>query len=145
MSKLYLAYGSNLNLQRMAFRCPTAKIVATTYLEHYKLIFRGYNGSAVATVEPSENDRVPVMIWEIFDKDEENLDIYEGYPRLYRKENVTVKIGGRKTQVMMYVMNPGRPLGNPSAYYYATILQGYRTARFDPTYLKEGVMRSVVK
>ncbi len=145
MSKLYLAYGSNLNLQQMAFRCPTAKIVATTYLEHYKLTFRGYNGSAVATVEPSENDRVPVMIWEIFDKDEENLDIYEGYPRLYRKENVTVKIGGRKTQVMMYVMNPGRPLGKPSAYYYATILQGYRTARFDPTYLKEGVMRSVVK
>ena len=82
---------------------------------------------------------------EIFDKDEESLDIYEGYPRLYRKENVTVKIGGRKTQVMMYVMNPGRPLGKPSAYYYATILQGYRTARFDPTYLKEGVMRSVVK
>ena len=78
MSKLYLAYGSNLNLQQMAFRCPTAKIVATTYLEHYKLTFRGYNGSAVATVEPSENNRVPVMIWKIFDKDEESLDIYEG-------------------------------------------------------------------
>ena len=66
MSKLYLAYGSNLNLQQMAYRCPTARVVATTYLEHYKLTFRGHNGNAVATVEPSENDRVPVMIWKIF-------------------------------------------------------------------------------
>ena len=145
MSKLYLAYGSNLNLQQMAYRCPTARVVATTYLEHYKLTFRGHNGNAVATVEPSENDRVPVMIWEIFDKDEQSLDIYEGYPRLYRKEYVNVKINNRKTQVMMYVMNLGRPLGKPSAYYYSTILQGYRTAHFDPTYLKDGVMRSVVK
>ena len=145
MSKLYLAYGSNLNLQQMAYRCPTARMVATTYLEHYKLTFRGHNGNAVATVEPSENDRVPVMIWEIFDADEDSLDIYEGFPRLYRKENVTVKIDSRKTQVMTYVMNPGRPLGKPSAYYYATILQGYRTAKFDPVYLKEGVARSVGK
>ncbi|MBR2953470.1 MAG: gamma-glutamylcyclotransferase [Clostridia bacterium] len=145
MSKLYLAYGSNLNLQQMAYRCPTARVVATTYLEHYKLTFRGHNGNAVATVEPSENDRVPVMIWEIFDKDEESLDIYEGYPRLYRKEYVTVKINNRKTQVMMYVMNPGRPLGKPSAYYYSTILQGYLDARFDKTYLNNGVKRSVAK
>ena len=35
-----------------------------------------------------------------------SLDIYEGYPRLYRKEYVNVKIGNRQTQVMMYVMNP---------------------------------------
>ncbi len=50
----------------------------------------------MATVESSKNDKVPVMIWEIFDKDEQSLDIYEGYPRLYRKEYVNVKINGRK-------------------------------------------------
>ena len=84
-----------------------------------------------------------ISLWEIFDKDEQSLDIYEGYPRLYRKEYVTVKINNRKTQVMMYIMNPGRPLGKPSAYYYSTILQGYRTAKFDPTYLKDSIVRAI--
>ena len=27
MSKLYVAYGSNLNLKQMAYRCPTATLV----------------------------------------------------------------------------------------------------------------------
>lgn len=141
MSKFYLAYGSNLNLEQMSYRCPTAKTVTTTYLENYTLAFRGFNGSAVATVEPSENDRVPVMIWEISDKDEENLDIYEGYPHLYKKEYVNIKINNTDVQVMMYVMNPGKPLGKPSVNYYITILEGYYTAEFDPSYLNNAVMR----
>ena len=42
-------------------------------------------------------------------------------------------------------MNPSRPLGKPSSNYYSTILQGYLVARFDKTYLNDGVKRSVTK
>ena len=142
MSKLYLAYGSNLNRQQMAHRCPTAKVVGTTFLEGYKLTFRGPHASAVATVEPSENDKVPVMIWEIQDRDEAALDIYEGFPRLYTKETVKVKLGRKNEEVMMYVMTEGRPLNLPSAYYYGTILHGYKGAKFDKKFLDDGVKRS---
>ena len=142
MSKYYLAYGSNLNLRQMAQRCPTAKVVGTTYLENYELLFRGPHGCAVATVEPCKDSKVPVMIWEIQDRDEHALDIYEGYPRLYTKETVKVKLGRKSVEVMMYVMTEGRPLALPSAYYYATILHGYKTAKFDKTFLDEGVDKS---
>jgi gamma-glutamylcyclotransferase (GGCT)/AIG2-like uncharacterized protein YtfP len=142
MSKLYLAYGSNLNRQQMAHRCPTAKVVGTTFLEGYKLLFRGPHAGAVATVEPSKDDKVPVMIWEIQDRDEAALDVYEGFPRLYTKETVKVKLGRKMTEVMMYVMTEGRPLNLPNAYYYGTILHGYKGAKFDKKFLDDGVERS---
>ena len=37
--KLYIAYGSNLNLEQMKFRCPTAKLVGKGTIENYELQF----------------------------------------------------------------------------------------------------------
>ena len=51
---LYIAYGSNLNLPQMAFRCPTAKVVGASEIKGYELLFRGGRKGAVATVEPLE-------------------------------------------------------------------------------------------
>ena len=39
-NKLYVAYGSNLNLEQMARRCPTAKVVGIGVLKDYQLTFR---------------------------------------------------------------------------------------------------------
>ena len=39
--KYYIAYGSNLNLPQMAFRCPTAKVVGVSEIKDYELLFRG--------------------------------------------------------------------------------------------------------
>ena len=38
--KLYIAYGSNLNLEQMKFRCPTAKLVGKGIVENYELQFK---------------------------------------------------------------------------------------------------------
>ena len=46
---LYIAYGSNLNLPQMAFRCPTAEVVGKSELKDYGLLFRGSRYGAVAT------------------------------------------------------------------------------------------------
>ena len=40
-AKYYIAYGSNLNLEQIARRCPTAKVVGSTTLKNYRLMFRG--------------------------------------------------------------------------------------------------------
>ena len=141
--KLYLAYGSNLNLSQMAGRCPTAKVVGVSELKDYKLLFRGPTGGAVATVEPSKGDSVPVLIWEITKNDEAALDRYEGFPFLYRKESLTVKIKGRKRKVMAYIMNEGRSLGQPSMYYYSVIHDGYTTQDFDNETLKAALEDSI--
>lgn len=43
MSKkqLYIAYGSNINLEQMAYRCPHSKVVGTSEIKDFELEFRG--------------------------------------------------------------------------------------------------------
>ena len=45
----------------------------------------------------------------------------------------------------MKLMNEGRPLEQPSCYYYSTILEGYNSAGFDAEYLREAVEGSYEK
>lgn len=95
--RFYIAYGSNLNLEQMAKRCPTAEVVKATYLQNYRLMFRG-KGTAVATIERQQGSKVPIIIWRLQPSDEYNLDIYEGYPHLYRKEMIKVTVdSGQQT------------------------------------------------
>lgn len=140
--KIYLAYGSNLNLEQMAFRCPNAKVLGTSILNDYKMLFRGGRGYGVATVEPSPGDFVPVLLWGITPTCEAALDIYEGFPRLYRKETVTVKLYDEPVEAMVYIMNEGHPLAMPSPGYYSTIREGYKTALFDIDILNKAVERT---
>ena len=141
--KLYLAYGSNLNLEQMAHRCPTAKVVGKAEINNMQLLFRGPHDGAVATIEPRKGSAVPVLVWEITPEDEAALDRYEGFPLLYRKETVNVKLGGKTIKAMVYIMNEGRPLGKPGCYYYSIIYKGYMSAGFDTEILKKAVADSM--
>ncbi|MCI2105271.1 MAG: gamma-glutamylcyclotransferase [Intestinimonas sp.] len=140
---LYIAYGSNLNLPQMAFRCPTAKVVGASEIKGYELLFRGGRKGAVATVEPFEGGSVPVLLWKIRSGDEQALDRYEGYPHFYRKEMMEVELKGKAVPGMVYVMNGGHELGAPSDFYLNTIMEGYKTAGFDTDFLDQAVEKSV--
>ena len=140
--RLYIAYGSNLNLSQMAYRCPTAKVVGKSELKGYELLFRGGRRGAVATVEPKEDSSVPVLLWNIQEADEAALDRYEGYPRFYDKQMMEVELKGKSVSAMVYVMTPGHAFGIPSYYYANTILEGYKTAGFDPKILKQAIDRA---
>jgi hypothetical protein len=107
----------------------------------YRLLFRGAHTGAVATVEPREGASVPVLVWEITPADEAALDRYEGWPHLYRKEDITITFGGGDITVMAYIMNAG-PLGLPGAGYLGTILEGYEALGFDPLALDAAVKAS---
>ena len=122
---LYFAYGSNINLDQMSYRCPAAQVVGPVTLDGYELLFRG---SGVATIGPKEGAVVHGLLWKITPDCERSLDRYEGYPRLYGKQAVTVKDqNGQKFTVMAYVMTE-RYLtpAIPSGFYYQGIMDGYR-------------------
>jgi len=128
---VYLAYGSNLNISQMIWRCPDAKPWGATVLEGYRLTFWGGCGNAVATIVPRDGCSVPVALWSITAADEKALDVYEGYPRLYRKEYLRLKWGGRYVKAMVYIMNHGT-VNFPSKGYFTTILEGYQDFDIDP-------------
>lgn len=80
-------------------------------------------------------ERVPALVWQITPNDEKALDRYEGWPHLYRKEMMKVKVDKTKVNAIVYIMNEGRPLDQPSCFYYSTILEGYQSTGFDDEYL----------
>lgn len=142
-NRFYIAYGSNLNLEQMARRCPTAEVVKATYLQNYRLMFRG-KGTAVATIEKHKGSKVPILIWKIQPSDERNLDIYEGFPHLYRKETLKVTVDSKQVRAMVYIMNESLySYGVPSRSYFDTIQQGYKDSDFDTKILRQAVLDSV--
>ncbi len=141
MSKLYIAYGSNLNKEQMKFRCPDALLVGVGEIPNYQLLFRG-GMNAVATIEPLKGERVPFGLWKISDRDELALDRYEGFPTLYYKKNFMMQIQGKEAEAMAYIMDPRYEIGVPSKTYYQTILQGYKDCGLDCQVLDDAVQKS---
>ena len=129
--KEYFAYGSNLNFEQMAYRCPEATAVGTAKLNGYELAFRrGY-----LTVLPKEGSTVEGLIWSVTEQDAAHLDVYEGYPKFYDKETMTVTdTNGHAHEIVVYTMNePYRSQLLPvSSAYMATVLQGCRDAGIYP-------------
>lgn len=142
--KLYVAYGSNLHLRQMSYRCPDAEVFGTGVVKNHSLTFWGnWSRNGVATILPDADTDVPVAVWEISASDEENLDVYEGYPNLYRKENIEVVMDdGSVVTAMIYLMNETYSGGNvkmrdslPSDAYYNTIATGYHSFGFNLEFL----------
>lgn len=142
-NKLYIAYGSNMNIEQMCKRCPDAYIVGKSAIDNYELLFRGTrNHSGVATIEPKLNSSVPVLVWNISNLDEIFLDRYEGYPYLYTKKEVQIKLAGKKVTAMIYIMNDGHDLGLPSRYYEKIIRDSYKSIGFSELTLDLAIANS---
>lgn len=143
MSKLYVAYGSNLNIKQMAYRCPTAKLVGKGTIENYELQFKGMPHCSYATIAPCIGKSVPVALWELQPRDERLLDRYEGYPSHYFKQDIPVKMNnGEELSAMVYIMDLKQKFGLPSSNYYYTVLQGYHDCNLDDSVFKDAVKNS---
>ena len=142
--RLYVAYGSNLNLYQMKFRCPTARLVGTGIVKDYELQFKGRKDSAFATIAPSEGSTVPVAVWELQPRDEKALDRYEGYPNYYFKQDIPVEMkNGETVNGMVYIMDLRQDFGIPSPGYVQTVSEGYHNCRLDTDVLKNAIRQSV--
>lgn len=146
--RYYIAYGSNLNIYQMRYRCPNARIIGTAVVPNYELLFKGSKTGSYLTIEPKEGSNVPVAAWETTAEDELALDRYEGYPAFYYKKELVLPIKGIKTgkvrnrKVYVYIMHEERPIGIPSKSYVRTCIEGYHNFGFDIDVLKKAYERS---
>ena len=146
--RYYIAYGSNLNIRQMRMRCPSARIIGTSEIPGYELLFKGSKTGSYLTIEPKKSSRVPVAAWEVSAEDEQALDRYEGFPTFYYKKEMLLPIKGirsgktRQRNTFVYIMHEDRVLGVPSNFYMQTCLSGYKSFGFDPKFLYEAYDRS---
>lgn len=137
-NKLYVAYGSNMNISQMKQRCPGAQVVEKGMIQDMQIQF-----NKVATLHNAPGEQAPAVIWSLTSKDEEKLDIYEGYPHKYTKNEVIVDINGEEFPAMAYIMNDNKRLGAPSDEYFNRIAEGYTYFGFDFLFLEEAYDRAL--
>ena len=133
-NRFYLAYGSNLSLERMKSRCPDAVALGTAVIPGYRLLFKKSKTGSYAT-----------------ELDEALLDRYEGYPRYYYKRNFRLSVtrldSGRRMKerkwCMAYVMHEERTLGEPDMEYFRLLDEGYGEWNFDTDILDKGLADSI--
>ena len=146
--KYYIAYGSNLNIRQMQFRCADARIIGTATIEGYRLLFKGSKTGSYLTVEEAEGYEVPVAVWQISERDEKCLDIYEGFPDFYYKKEMKLRVKGIRTgkiydrDCFVYIMHEERKIGMPSDFYVRVCAEGYRAFGFDIAKLIEAINHS---
>ena len=141
--KYYIAYGSNLSVRQMAARCPEARVAGKAVLPDWKLVFRLH-----ATIEPEKGSMVPVLIWEISDRDERHLDAYEGWPSYYIKQDLEVTMTDlrgkhpRKVTAMVYIMTEGHNVRMPMKGYVDVLAEGYERFGFDKDILRQALLEA---
>ncbi len=127
-TKLYFAYGMNLNHAHMEAACPTAVPIGPRKIQGYRLVFRLY----ADIIESAPEDCVWGGCWEIDAAAEDALDRVEGYPRLYDK----LIIDG----MMVYQMNEsGYPEMEPAPGYVAMIREGLADFGLPPKTLEQNL------
>lgn len=133
--QFYFAYGANLSVEGMHWRCPDAAPICPYTLKDYQLEFSG-----VATIRPMPGAQVPGALWAITEQCEVALDIFESYPLLYKKEYVLVN----NSPVMFYLFdfNKAHP---PGKMYLDIVTEGYRDWDLDTTMLDQALMRSYIQ
>lgn len=137
----YIAYGSNMNLNQMHYRCPNSSVVGKGKIYGWKLVFNIH-----ADIIPTENeaDTLPVVVWEIAPKDWASLDRYEGYPKYYVKQEIETALeNGSVEKCVAYVMAPGRK-GHKPPYqdYFDVIERGCNQNGIDVEYLYDALSES---
>ena len=142
-TKIYAAYGSNLNHAQMRERCPEAKYLGSAMLKNQNLLFCGQPNHSFATIKTMEGKEAPIGLWEISARDERALDRYEGYPNFYHKTVLPVTLDGEEVHAMVYIMDLAMPAGLPSVMYYDIVEKGYRDCGLDTAYLKEALKTSM--
>jgi len=117
---IYGAYGSNLNHDQMARRCPKARFLGTGLLKDHQLVFRG-----VEDMEYRQGSNMAIGLWEITEDCLESLDKYEGFPYLYERTILNVVKPNRKIvrAIVYYMLRDNYE--PPSESYLLSIKEGY--------------------
>lgn len=126
---IYVAYGSNMDEKQMLHRCPLAKKMGSFYLPDYKLVFRG-----TADIQSCSGAKAPVVLWKITERCEKSLDMYEGFPQIYKK---VFWVADGETY-LAYTMNR-KGYAPPVKQYYEKIKRAYKAAEFETEHLENAV------
>lgn len=119
---LYFAYGSNMDRDQMAARCPGATSVGIAVLRDHRFVI---NRRGVATVAASPGDAVHGVLWQIDSQHRDELDRLEGHHEEGRYDRLpgSVEVDGDRVDCELYI-DPDVTRGSPRAGYLEVVVAG---------------------
>jgi hypothetical protein len=130
---LYFAYGSNMNVEAMRFRCPASRPLGHARLMRHRLFIMrdGY-----ASVRPWPGAEVHGLLWDLAFKDIPALDRYEGVQEgLYVKAQQRVLREHGSVRALVYVGHTVED-GAPQPGYMEDVLASAEALGVPKTYLR---------
>jgi len=138
---LYAAYGSNLDPQQMAVRCPHSPQRGTGWLQGWRITFggEGWDGPLPTVVEDLSDPaaHVFVALYDVTDADEAALDEWESATSgLYRKLRQRIATLDGEPAAWVYVLDDFEG-GTPSARTLGLLADGAEAADAPDDYVAE--------
>jgi len=129
----YFAYGSNIDPQQMAIRCPSSKLAAKATLNEYRFII---NEQGVASIIAEEGSKVEGLLWDLSPSDINWLDRYEGLQAgLYEKCLVQISLENGKVVLAFAYVATNANRGTPRPDYLERIVGNAEKHSFSSAYV----------
>ncbi len=139
----YFAYGSNLNVNQMKSRCPSAEILCNAKLMNYQICFprthRNWPGG-VASAEEKKYKSVEGVIYTITHEDLLKLDDIENVNggEYFRVKKALKLPTGKDIESWVYFAHHMKEgLFHPSNEYILTIIEGAKAHGLSDNFLEE--------
>jgi gamma-glutamylcyclotransferase (GGCT)/AIG2-like uncharacterized protein YtfP len=139
----YFAYGSNMLLERIQRRIPSARVLGTATLGGYTLRFNklSKDGSGKANIVPSADPRAKVygVLYHLEDEERPRLDKAEGLGHGYQVRCLRVKRDGAEEEVLAYVAAPEAIRDDllPFQWYKNMLIHGATQNRLPESYVRQ--------
>ncbi|SRR6266542_2468433 len=143
----HFAYGSNMDLDQLIERCPSANFLCPAQARDHRLVFTRFSTkrkSGVADITVSRGASVWGAIFEMTDHDATKLDQKEGVflnPPAYRRVSLTVLKNGAPQNTLetfsYQVVEPAIQPIKPSAEYMKLIINGAIRWKLPSDYIEE--------
>lgn len=131
---LYFAYGSNMDCEAMARRCPASRPVGLGKLPRHRFLI---SSDGYATVVRDPRRTVHGVVWDLALSDIPSLDRYESLSTgLYSKISQPVVLPGGAKRALVYIGRSSRP-GKPKPGYLEGVLAAARSWGLPASYIHE--------
>tara|TARA_Y100000588_G_scaffold333601_1_gene372594 strand:- start:218 stop:658 length:441 start_codon:yes stop_codon:yes gene_type:complete len=130
----YFAYGSNMNLDQMAMRCPGARLLGLVRKPGWRYVV---NGRGYVTALDDPDTETLGCLWELSDEHWGALDRYEGVAGgFYQRLDCEVRSLDSEEPVPAIAYRAAdETLGVPSATYADVVIEGARQIGLPEPYL----------
>ena len=141
--KVYFAYGSNMSVQRLKARVPSAKPFGIGTLDDHRLMFRKKSKrdcSAKCDIAPDIGSTVLGVLFKIDPGEEKALDGAEGLGKGYCKKDVDVSDArGRHVRAFTYCADSKHIQATlrPYTWYVKHVLAGAEEAKLPKWYIDD--------